>query len=115
MEARLLLERGLDDRRLIMDCIGLAIAALVPDEYRGAYGDLGPDDRILFAARFVDDFIRVEVADSGPGFDPAERHTTRGYGLRLVDKLASNWGVERDRATRVWFEVDRRRGRFERD
>jgi 1-acyl-sn-glycerol-3-phosphate acyltransferase len=43
MEARLLLERGLDDRRLIMDCIGLAIAALVPDEYRGAYSDLAPD------------------------------------------------------------------------
>jgi 1-acyl-sn-glycerol-3-phosphate acyltransferase len=43
MDARQLLECRPGDRRLIMDCIGLAIAALVPDEYRGAYGDLAPD------------------------------------------------------------------------
>jgi hypothetical protein len=60
--------------------------------------------------------VRVEVADHGPGFDPEIRHETPGFGLRLVDKLASRWGVERSaRGCRVWFEVDRRRGRFERD
>jgi hypothetical protein len=58
----------------------------------------------------------VEVADHGPGFDPDIRHETPGFGLRLVDKLASRWGVERSaRGCRVWFEVDRRSGRFDRD
>jgi hypothetical protein len=31
------------DRRTIIDCIGLAIAELLPDEYQGAYGP-GADD-----------------------------------------------------------------------
>lgn len=63
-----------------------------------------------------DGFARVEVIDSGPGFDPDIRHDTGGFGLRLVDKLASRWGVDREGGEfRVWFEVDRRRRRFDRD
>ena len=59
--------------------------------------------------------IRIEVIDGGPGFDPEIRHDVNGFGLRLVDKLASRWGVEREPdCTRVWFEVDRRRRRFDR-
>lgn len=34
-----LIERAGRDRRLVMDTVGLAIAALVPREYRGDYGD----------------------------------------------------------------------------
>ena len=72
---------------------------------------------IRVEATLVPDFARVAVTDSGPGFDPGVRHDARGYGLRLVDKLASDWGVEsgEDGGTRVWFEVDRRRRRFQRD
>ena len=63
-----------------------------------------------------DGFARVEVVDSGPGFDPDIRHDAGGFGLRLVDKLASRWGVDREGGEfRVWFEVDRRRRRFDRD
>src|SRR3954466_16153704 len=79
-------------------------------------GPRNPTGRIVFPARLSDDLVRVEVADHGPGFDPEVRHETSGFGLRLVDKLASRWGVERTaRGCRVWFEVDRRRGRFDRD
>jgi anti-sigma regulatory factor (Ser/Thr protein kinase) len=75
----------------------------------------GSDDQIVFHARLSPDHARVEVADRGPGFDPDVRHHTPGFGLRLVDKLASAWGVERTgRGCRVWFEVDRRSGRFDR-
>ena len=73
---------------------------------------------IRVEATLVSDFARVAVIDSGAGFDPEVRHDARGYGLRLVEKLASNWGVEADGdggGTRVWFEVDRRRRRFQRD
>jgi anti-sigma regulatory factor (Ser/Thr protein kinase) len=73
------------------------------------------DQRITFAARFVSDRVRVEVHDPGPGFDPDEHMDGRGYGLRMVDKLATRWGVETDDGTRVWFEIDRRRRRFDRD
>jgi hypothetical protein len=31
------------DRRLMMDAVGLAIAALLPPDYRGAYADTAPD------------------------------------------------------------------------
>ena len=58
-------------------------------------------------------FCRVEVLDAGAGFDPAAV-AGKGLGLRLVDKLASRWGVETARGTLVWFEVDRRRRRFSR-
>jgi anti-sigma regulatory factor (Ser/Thr protein kinase) len=80
------------------------------------HAGLDEDQQILFAARFIDDFIRVEVRDPGPGFDPERETEGRGFGLRMVDKLASRWGVETQAGTRVWFEIDRRsQRRFERD
>jgi anti-sigma regulatory factor (Ser/Thr protein kinase) len=78
-------------------------------------GPLSGGRPIVFHAQVTDDFVRVEVADHGPGFDPEVRHDTAGFGLRLVDKLSSRWGVDRtSRGCRVWFEVDRRSGRFPR-
>ncbi|MFC9824441.1 ATP-binding protein [Streptomyces erythrochromogenes] len=56
--------------------------------------------------------VRLEVEDSGPGFDPRSRtHPVRlqscsGRGLLLVDTLSSAWGV-RPTATGqlVWAEL----------
>ena len=49
--ASVLRERTNGDRRLMMDSVGLAIAELLPSEYRGAYGDdvtdLGDARRVL--------------------------------------------------------------------
>ena len=39
IKASALRELARDDRRIIMDTIGLAIAELLPPEFRGAYGD----------------------------------------------------------------------------
>ncbi len=74
---------------------------------------LAPEQRIVFFARVQGDFARIEVADPGPGFDP-DGMDTEGFGLRLLDKLAARWGVETGRGCKVWFEVDRRSGRFAR-
>ena len=57
--------------------------------------------------------VLVEVADEGPGFEPAARlddqDQSSGWGLFLVDRLADRWGVAREhRGTRVWFELRRR-------
>ncbi|MEA2494807.1 MAG: hypothetical protein QOJ29_2718 [Thermoleophilaceae bacterium] len=55
--------------------------------------------------------VRVEVADDGPGFRPKLTHpepgTIGGWGLHLVDELASRWGVVEGDGCRVWFELDR--------
>jgi len=94
--------------------VSLLTSEVVGNAVRHA-GPLSPTAKIVFHARMSDDHVRVEVADHGPGFDPEIRHDTSGFGLRLIDKLASRWGVERTaRGCRVWFEVDRRRGRFDR-
>lgn len=69
---------------------------------------------IHVAAAFAPGYARIEVLDRGPGFDPDVRHGATGFGLRLLDKLATRWGVERGSGTLVWFEVDRRRRRFSR-
>jgi anti-sigma regulatory factor (Ser/Thr protein kinase) len=91
--------------------VGLLTSELVGNAVRHS----GAEDRIVFHARLSEDHVRVEVADRGPGFDPEVRHDASGFGLRMVDKLASRWGVERTaHGCRVWFEVDRRSGRFAR-
>jgi 1-acyl-sn-glycerol-3-phosphate acyltransferase len=43
IDADVLRERAHDNRRLMMDCIGLAIAHLLPREYRGVYDDDAPE------------------------------------------------------------------------
>jgi anti-sigma regulatory factor (Ser/Thr protein kinase) len=91
--------------------VALLTSEVVGNAVRHA-GDHG-DGQIVFFARLSDDHVHVEVADHGPGFDPEVRHRTPGFGLRLVDKLATGWGVERTgRGCRVWFDVDRRTRRF---
>jgi anti-anti-sigma factor len=63
--------------------------------------------------------IRVEVEDTGEGFDPTVLSSPgpeRGRGLFLVDRFACRWGTERlgdGRGHRfvVWFELDWREPR----
>ena len=109
---RLLLHEALDDD--LNHTVCLLVSEVVTNSVRHA--GLNGRDRIVLAARLAREFVRVEVRDSGPGFDPEVRHEVSGYGLRMVDMLASRWGVDRDeKGCRVWFEVDRRRRRFDRD
>jgi hypothetical protein len=55
--------------------------------------------------------VRVEVADKGNGFGgrprPPDPGRAGGWGLYIVEKLASRWGVMEGGGTRVWFEIDR--------
>ena len=52
--------------------------------------------------------LRCEVVDAGSGFTPQARTRPAtdvgGWGLYLVEALASAWGVQ-DGSTHVWFEV----------
>ena len=108
---RLLIREGLDPD--LDHTVCLLVSEVVTNSIRHA--GTAEHQRIVLAARLTDDWARIEVRDSGPGFDPDIRHEAQGYGLRMLDMLASRWGVDRDdQGTRVWFEVDRRRRRFAR-
>jgi anti-anti-sigma factor len=52
---------------------------------------------------------RIEVADSGRGFDPSavkrDERAVGGLGLVLVDRGAVSWGTRRDDRFRIWFEL----------
>ena len=109
---RLLVRAGLDAD--LNHTVCLLTSELVTNCVRHA--GLSEGDRIVLAARLGGEYVRVEVRDPGSGFDPDVRHGAPGYGLRMVDMLASRWGVDRDESgCRVWYEVDRRRRRFDRD
>ena len=57
------------------------------------------------------DCLRVEVRDDGPGFErprsPSPHRDGGGFGLLLVDQIATRWGVADDDGSCVWFELDR--------
>jgi anti-sigma regulatory factor (Ser/Thr protein kinase) len=71
----------------------------------------GPREQpIALTARITGGAVRVSVADGGPGFTPRPRDPERlgdGYGLYLLEKSATSWGVENRGGTTVWFELAR--------
>lgn len=71
----------------------------------------GPaDSSIELVAKFGAEHIRVTVTDAGEGFEPRPRDpgsTRDGYGLYLLEKVASCWGVDSRGDTKVWFELPR--------
>jgi anti-sigma regulatory factor (Ser/Thr protein kinase) len=109
---RELLTRGLDED--VSHTVTLLTTELIANAIRHAGMDPARD-RIVFFGRMSPDLVRIEVGDSGPGFTRDEYSGEGGFGMRLLNKLASRWGCERSgQGFRVWFEVDRRRGRFQR-
>lgn len=89
--------------------IHVVVSELVANAVRhgGAHGA----DAVTVSLLLEPDRVRVEVEDPGPGFEPPERPEPResggGRGLVLLERMTSRWGVEREGASRVWFEVDR--------
>jgi anti-sigma regulatory factor (Ser/Thr protein kinase) len=71
----------------------------------------GPEKApITLIASVTPEAVRITVTDAGDGFVPKQRDPTsihHGYGLYLVDKAASSWGVETAAPTSVWFELSR--------
>jgi signal transduction histidine kinase len=70
---------------------------------------------VLTAAR-RNGVVRVTLADSGHGFTVEARARAEGYGLYLLDHVATSWGVEKvaegDDGTRVWFELTTNRDSY---
>lgn len=70
----------------------------------------GPADApLLLAATVGEDIVQIAVTDAGRGFAPRppDHRSGGGYGLYLVDRAASRWGIDQVDGTRVWFELAR--------
>ncbi len=86
----------------------LLVSEVVSNAVRHSSGD--PAAPIELSASFGERTIRVAVTDAGHGFTPRPRDPTRthdGYGLYLLEKVSSRWGVESEGDTKVWFELPR--------
>jgi len=123
-EARHLVTRHLDERGVddaITDSAVLLVSELVTNAI--VHGEPPIELRVQVPT----DVVRVEVYDSDPeallalpglstsppaatsasALPPMER--LGGRGLRLVDALASRWGLDEDESGKcVWFEIDLR-------
>src|SRR5215216_1879556 len=93
-----------DERRWL----GLLVSELVTNSVR--HSGISNAQTVSVAVS-VGYLIRLEVTDPGAGFErPRELRAGNGqggFGLFLVDRVASRWGVERGPETRVWLELDR--------
>jgi anti-sigma regulatory factor (Ser/Thr protein kinase) len=87
----------------------LLVTELVTNCVRHA--GVGPNEQLEVVLSLSREMLRVEVHDSGPGFEPhpipPPTAADSGWGLVLVDRLADRWGVLQEASTRVWFEIDR--------
>jgi anti-sigma regulatory factor (Ser/Thr protein kinase) len=84
----------------------LLVSELVTNSVRHVTGSTEP---VELAVRIGPRAIRVEVRDGGSGFKPGKpqpRGADGGFGLFLVERMASRWGVDTQDGTRVWFELD---------
>lgn len=99
--AGLVSEADLDDALLL-------ISELVTNGVRHSGAAAGAPLRI--SAAVSGDVLRLEVADAGEGGAIARRAPDPGgggWGLNIVDDLASRWGVEHGEGTQVWCELAR--------
>jgi anti-sigma regulatory factor (Ser/Thr protein kinase) len=88
----------------------LLVSELVSNVVR--HSGLGPQETMEVHVHMEPKHVRVEVRDEGEGLarpiplaEPKEPGTG-GFGLLLVDRIATRWGTESDHGTTVWFELE---------
>lgn len=88
-----------------MDDAALLVSEVVSNSVRHAR--LDASDRIQVRVRGTRSMLHVDVIDAGPGFEPhiGSGEWGGGWGLQIVDQLATRWGVECGDRTRVWFDL----------
>lgn len=94
----------------------LLVTELVTNSIRHA--GLSADEAVVLRIR-AGSTVRVEVWDGGAGFTRAAQTPAQGahsgWGLFLVERLSTRWGIERTSRTCVWAEIDVRPAEAPRD
>jgi anti-sigma regulatory factor (Ser/Thr protein kinase) len=102
-------DMGLGLPEAAMADVELLTSEVVSNAVRHA--DLKPSEEIILRV-VTDGHVRVEVMDPGPPFEagpPKAASGSGGWGLFLVDAVATAWGVEPEGGgKKVWFEVGTR-------
>jgi anti-sigma regulatory factor (Ser/Thr protein kinase) len=110
LEARAALTAELDGRpgQEALRDLHLLLSEVVNNSV--VHGGVDESGWIEVAVACDPDRIRIEVRDSGRQGDPVAREPDYehggGFGLFLVEAMASRWGSERDPGLTVWFELD---------
>jgi serine/threonine-protein kinase RsbW len=105
--ARQALERLREIRSVREDAL-LVASELTSNAVR--HSGAAPAGEIELRAQLVPNGILIEVIDEGRSGDvpharKSEAATPGGFGLPVVEAIASRWGSERLRGTRVWAEL----------
>lgn len=82
--------------------VALVLSELVTNSVLHGWGT--DDVDVLIEAG--EDRIRVEVSDAGPCFEK-DNPRGDGMGLDIVDRVADQWGVQKDDKCTVWVEIIR--------
>jgi serine/threonine-protein kinase RsbW len=99
---RLITARILTDTQLL-------VSELVTNSVRHA--ELVEGDTVAVRIYVAADRVRLEVENPGTAGVVARREPDPspggGFGLELLELIATRWGVNRERSTTVWFEMAR--------
>lgn len=98
-------------RRLDLDedtraSVELIISELVTNAV--VHGDAGRGEPLSVTLRRDNGRVNGRVCSQGNDFewagDPKDLLVPGGLGLRLVDSISSDWGIEQNECSCVWFE-----------
>jgi anti-sigma regulatory factor (Ser/Thr protein kinase) len=86
----------------------LVVSELVTNAIRHG-GARAEADKVQLHAALRGGVVRIEVTDPGPGFEPGGHGPRQdgGYGLGLLDRLTTSWGVSGAEPVTVWVELAR--------
>ena len=92
----------------VLEDARLLVSELVANSI--GHAELPDEASLRLAVQLRAGALRVEVRDPGASGAIVPREPDRergdGFGLHLVDLIATRWGVDRTSGTDVWFEVD---------
>lgn len=96
-----------------LDRLQLLVSELVSNAVK--HGGLTAEDLIGLDVYLDGDALYTEVHDSGIGFAPSQPNLdplrASGWGLWLLDQLATRWGIDGSAGTTAWFEMQFANGR----
>lgn len=71
------------------------------------HSGMSPEELIEVSVEITPEVIRASVVDGGPGLVDELSNSNNGYGLKILERLASQWGKDPDDPAHLWFELKR--------